>query len=355
LHCHCELLSIIDRIIASLRAGWGGYHFATVTVRALPATSAVTASTVAQLLVLSLFWGSAYLFTRAAVPAFGPVALVALRFAIAACLLLPVVALMGEWRTMRQRWPQLLLLGVVFTIVPFVVIAFAARTLGAGTLAILNATAPLFGALVARAWSGEPISAGRLAGLVVGFVGVAILVSGDGASDCSPPTSAGCVRPDGGLPITGASGETLGAISLMLGVSLLWAVGAHFARTRMADVDPVTVAAGNSVVTAVLLAPVALAFWPGAAPSMRAWIEVLLLGILSSAAGMLLYFRLLRRIGTVPTMSVTFLSPVVAVVSGAFYLGEVITARTVVGGAIVLAGTALVLGLRPRGTAGRRH
>jgi len=319
-----------------------------VSDRALPVTSAVTASAVGQLLILSLFWGTAYLFTRAAVPAFGAVALVALRFAIAACLLLPLVALRGEWRTVRRRWPQLLLLGVVFTIVPFVVIAFAARTLGAGTLAILNATAPLFGALVARAWSGEPITAGRLAGLIVGFVGVAILVSADGAQDCAPPSSDACIQSAGRIPITGTSGEALGAIGLMLGVSLLWAVGAHFARIRMADVDPVTVAAGNSVVAAVVLAPMAVATWPDTLPPMRAWIEVMLLGTLSSAAGMLLYFHLLRRIGTVPTMSVTFLSPVVAVVSGALYLGESITARTVIGGAVVLAGTALVVGLPPR-------
>lgn len=94
--------------------------------------------------------------------------------------------------------------------------------------------------------------------------------------------------------------------------------------------------------------PVAILQWPEAMPSTRAWTELVFLGCASSAGGMLLYFRLLRSIGTVPTMSVTFLSPVVALVSGSVYLGEAITLQIVVGGAIVLVGTALVLGLFPR-------
>jgi drug/metabolite transporter (DMT)-like permease len=95
----------------------------------------------------------------------------------------------------------------------------------------------------------------------------------------------------------------------------------------------------------LVLAPVAWATWPQQPPGTRAWAEMLFLGVASSGIGMLMYFRLIKRIGTVPAMSVTFLSPVVAMVSGALYLGESLTLRMLGGAAVVLLGTALSLGL----------
>ena len=97
-----------------------------------------------ELLLLSVLWGTAYLFTRAAVPEFGPLPMVALRFAIASCLLVPVMIVRGGLPALwENRW-RFAMLGIVFTAVPFLVIGFAAQSLGAGLLAILNATAPLF-------------------------------------------------------------------------------------------------------------------------------------------------------------------------------------------------------------------
>ena len=103
--------------------------------------------------------------------------------------------------------------------------------------------------------------------------------------------------------------------------------------------------AGSLALASLFLAPLAWATWPSTPPSARAWAEMAFLGIASSGLGMWMYFRLLRRIGTVPAMSVTFLSPLVAMVSGALYLGEAITLQMVAGCAVVLLGTALSLGL----------
>lgn len=292
----------------------------------------VSARSVAELLLLSLVWGAAYLFTRAAVPAFGPLPLVALRFAIASCLLLPVVAWTGNLPVLGRHKLRFAILGIAFTALPFLLISHAAQTLNAGLLAILNATAPMFGAIVGWLWLGERIGPARTLGLVVGFTGVAVLVWGR------------AMLADGALV----------AVALMLLVSLSWGFAANYARAKLQAIDPVVVAAGNTLMAALIAVPLALPLWPAEPPSTRAWLEVVFLGVLSSGAGMLLYFRLLRRLGTVPTMSVTFLSPVVAVVSGAFYLGEPITLQTVVGGAIVLVGTALVLGLLGQGPAPRR-
>ncbi len=283
-----------------------------------------------ELLVLALVWGSAYLFTRSAVPEFGPLALVALRFLLASCLLLPVVLLSGRWSTLRQNAGRFLLLGTLFTAAPFLVISYSAQTLSAGMLAILNATAPLFGAIVARVWLGEPIGRPQGLGLAIGFIGVAILM--------------------GDRSAIGPNAST--AIVLMLAASLCWGFAANYTRARLAGIDSVVIATGNLLVASLLVAPIALPYWPVQTPGPRAWLEVAILGLVSSAAGMLLYFRLLSRIGTVPTMSVTFMSPVVAVVSGAFYLGEPITLRMLIGGSVVLVGVALVLNVFSRRTDG---
>ncbi|MGE0316181.1 MAG: DMT family transporter [Lautropia sp.] len=284
---------------------------------------------IVELLALALLWGSAYLFTRSAVPAFGPVPMVAVRFALASCVLLPVVALTGRLAMLNEHKARFVFLGVLFTAMPFMLISFSAQSLSAGMLSILNATAPLFGAIVARVWLKERISPLRAIGLLLGFGGVTLLLWGRTAT---------------------APGALL-AVGLMLTVSLMWGFAANYSRARLGHVDPIVLATGNTVVAALLVAPLALPQWPVEAPGTRAWVEVLFMGLASSAAGMLLYFRLLARIGTVPTMSVTFMTPVVAVVAGAFYLDEPITLRTVVGGSIVLAGTALTLGLFDR-TAG---
>ena len=97
--------------------------------------------------------------------------------------------------------------------------------------------------------------------------------------------------------------------------------------------------------TAAPLAPFAWADWPVQSPPPRAWAELVFLGVASSGLGFLIYFRLLRRIGPVRAMSVTFLNPVVAVISGALYLGEGVSLQMLAGGAVVLLGTALTLGL----------
>lgn len=283
---------------------------------------------IAELSLLAILWGSAYLFTRSAVPEFGPVAMVAVRFGLASCLLLPVVILSGKWHALRANAGRFVILGTVFTALPFLIISYSAQSLSAGMLAILNATAPLFGAMIAWLWLGERIGARRAAGLAIGFAGVVVLVWNRAAVDS----------------------DVMTAMMLMLSVSLMWAFAANYSRAKLGDVDPVVLATGNMLVALMLLGPFAVPAWPVTMPGPKAWLEVIFLGLVSSAAGMLLYFRLLARIGTVSTMSVTFMSPVVAVVSGAWYLGEPITLRMVVGGAIVLTGVALALDIFGRKT-----
>ncbi len=284
-----------------------------------------------ELLFLSLLWGGAYLFTRAAVPAFGPAPLVSMRLGIAALILLPIVAWRGGWPQLRAHPRVLFMVGVPFTALPFMLMTWGALHITAGLSAVLNATAPMFAALVAHFVLKERLGAWRAGGLLLGFVGVLILMS------------------SGNVSLKTAEGPL--AVLAVLATALIWSVGATYTRRRMAGVDALVTTAGSLAAASLFLAPLAWATWPSTPPDARAWAEMAFLGLFSSGLGMWMYFRLLRRIGTVPAMSVTFLSPLVAMVSGALYLGEAITLQMVAGCAVVLLGTALSLGLIGRGSA----
>jgi drug/metabolite transporter (DMT)-like permease len=280
---------------------------------------------VIELLLLSVLWGGAYLFTRAAVPAFGPAPLVSMRLGIAALILLPIVAWRGGWPQLRTHPRTLFMVGVPFTALPFMLMTWGALHITAGLSAVLNATAPMFAALVAHFVLKERLGAWRAGGLLLGFVGVLILMS------------------SGSVSLRSAEGPL--AVLAVLGTAMVWSVGANYTRRKMAGVDAMVTTAGSLAAASLFLAPLAWATWPSTPPTARAWTEMAFLGLFSSGLGMWMYFRLLRRIGTVPAMSVTFLSPLVAMVSGALYLGEAITLQMVAGCAVVLLGTALSLGL----------
>jgi drug/metabolite transporter (DMT)-like permease len=280
---------------------------------------------VIELLLLSVLWGGAYLFTRAAVPAFGPATLVSMRLGIAALILLPIVLYRGGGPQLRANPRALFMVGVPFTALPFMLMTWGALHITAGLSAVLNATAPMFAALVAHFVLKERLGTWRAAGLVVGFAGVLILMGG------------------GGISLKTGHGPL--AVLAVLGTAMIWSIGANYTRKAMGSVDPMVTTAGSLAMASLFLAPLAWLTWPDTPPTPRAWAEMAFLGIASSGLGMWMYFRLLSRIGAVRAMSVTFLSPLVAMVSGALYLGETLTLQMVGGCAVVLLGTALSLGL----------
>jgi len=284
------------------------------------------AAHVAQLLLLSLLWGGAYLFMRSAAPAFGAMPMIFLRMALASLLvLLPLTLWRGGFGTMRRHWREIAVFGLAFTAVPFAGLGWAALSISAGMLAVLQSSAPIFAAIVAAVWLRERITPVRATGLAVGLAGVALLVWDKIG-----------VRESAGL-----------AILVTLAVTVLWGVSSNYARVRLAGVDALSLTTGSIGVSALALAPFAWFDWPAHDPGPRAWVEVAFLGVASSGFGFMLYFRLLRAIGAVRATSVTFLNPLVAMASAAVYLGEPVTGRMVAGCAVILAGTALTLGLVP--------
>ncbi len=288
----------------------------------------------AELLVLAALWGASFLFMRVAAPELGPVPLMALRVGIAAALLAPLLALRGRAGALRGRVLHVAVVGALNSALPFSLFAYATLSVTAGLASILNATSPLWGGLVAHFWLRDRLDRSRAAGLAVGFAGVAFLVWGRASFE---PGGAGL------------------AVAAALCATLSYGIAASWTKRFLRGVDPLAVAAGSQVAATLLLVPGAIALWPAAGPSARAWGSVVALGVACTAVAYVLYFRLIASVGPARAIAVTFLIPIFAVAWGALFLGETISARTVAGAAIVLAGTALATGLlRLRASATRR-
>lgn len=282
----------------------------------------------AALVLLGAIWGGAFPLLRVASPEFGPVALVAVRVAVGAIVLLPY----ARWSPdILRHWRKLLVLGLLNTAIPFVLFSFATLSVTGGLASLLNATTPMFGALIAYLWLRERLDAARIAGIVIGMAGVAVIVRGEIGA-----------RSDGAL---------LGVIAGLAGAAL-YGLAASYGKRQLATLAPPVVAAGSVLGSSVSLLPLAIWQWPAQPPSARAWLAAIALGLLCTALAYVLYFRLLARIRASQAVTVTFLIPVFGVTWGVLLLDEPVTGALLVGGAIVLLGTALATGLL--GTQARR-
>ena len=275
--------------------------------------------------LLSAIWGASFLFLRIGVPEFGPFALIGLRSGIAALCLVPLVLLREGKSQMLGHVRELTVVGIVNAVIPFTLLAYAATSLTAGFTALINATTPLWAALVGLFWLNAKLSRLQWAGLALGVVGMVVLTWGK--VDFKP----------------GGSGL---AIVAGLIATLAYGFSTHYTKKKLALVSPMGVATGSQTVGALILLPFAIAFWPETMPSAKAWIAAILLAVLATAIGLILYFRLIARLGGQTASTVTFLIPLFAMGWGAIFLGETVTLPMGLGGAIVLAGTALTLGLR---------
>ena len=288
----------------------------------------MTPSEVVELVVLAAIWGASFLFMRIAAPEFGPIPLIAVRVTVAAAFLLLVLAPTGRIRQLRNHvWP-LIVVGAISAAVPFSLFAYAVLWVTAGLASVLNATVPLFGALVAYVWLGEKLGSLRVVGLVVGFCGVILLVSDR---------------------VSLAGGGSTSAVGAALTASFLYGIAASFTKKYLDGVDPLVTATGSQLSSTALLLLPAIALWPSATPSTQAWTSVTLLGILCTAVAVTFYFRLIARVGPVKTVTVTYLIPVFGVLWGYVFLGETVSGRMVAACAVILLGTSLATGAVGRG------
>ncbi len=287
-------------------------------------------SDLAELLLLGAVWGASFLFMRWGAPEFGALTLAWLRVLGASLLLLPLLMLRQGKQPlsdMGQHWKPLLVFGLLNSALPFALFAFAALHLPAGLSSILNATVPMWSALVAWAWLSQAPTATRLLGLGIGFGGVVLLIWAK----------------------TGLAGDArLWAVLACLLATLNYAVAAIGTKRWLGSLSPLTVATGSQVSAMLWLTLPGLLAWPATTPGARSWMSLGLLALLCTALAYILYFRLMSRVGAQNAVTVTFLIPLFAVLWGALFLGEALTLPMLGGGAMVLAGTALALGLWPR-------
>jgi drug/metabolite transporter (DMT)-like permease len=282
---------------------------------------------IGELVLLAALWGASFLFMRLGAHEFGPIVLAAVRVGLASVMLVPLLGSRGQLGQLREHWRGLLVVGALNSAIPFALFSFAALSITAGLSSIVNATTPLWTAIVAFVWLRQGLTRWRVLGLVVGFAGVAFL-AWDKAS----------FKP-------GADHTGFWAVVACAAATLCYGIAANATKRFLAGASPLAVATGSQLSAAVLLTLPAVALWPSTAPSGTAWAAAFALAALCTAVAYILYFRLMSRVGPTNAVSVTFLIPLFAILWGALFLSEAITAQMVIGGGIVLVGIALALGL----------
>ena len=268
------------------------------------------------------------MFTRISALEFGVMPTAGLRVMIAVLFLLPLVAFKGLGRTLRQNWKLTFFVGLLNSAIPFACFSYAILHITTGLSAILNATAPLFGAVIAWAWLKDRPNGLRVLGLAVGFLGVSMLA-----------WQKASFKPD-------ASGLTTGwAVLACLLATVCYGIGASYTKRYLSGLPSLVTATGSQCGALLGLMIPAVWFWPAQMPATKAWLAILVLGVVCTGMAYVLYFRLIERAGPARTLAVTFLIPVFAVLYGVVLLGEVVTQWMLICGVVIICGTALSTGL----------
>lgn len=265
-----------------------------------------------ELVLLAAIWGASFLFMRVAAPEFGALALVEIRLALGACILLPFLWIERQ-RFPWRRWAMLALIGAINSAIPFVLFAWAAQRAPAGIGAICNALAVLFTALVAALFFGERIGLRRALALFTGFAGVVVLASSKVAgADVGAAVAAGATA------------------------ALLYGFGANMVRKYLAGLPPAAVAAATLSMAALLTLPAALSQWPAQSPGALAWSAASLLGVVCTGLAFAMYYRLINRIGAARAVTVTYIVPLFGVFWAWWLLGEPLTPAMAVAGVLIV-------------------
>lgn len=280
-----------------------------------------------ELLFLAAIWSAAFLLTRIAVPELKPVLLIELRVSLAGLVFLIWAIRFDLLTQIKSQLVPLLLLGCINLVIPLLLFAYAALYLPAGFNSILNATAPLFGTIIAAVWLSEKLTLAQFSGLVLGFAGVTILV--------------------GWTNITITLPVTLAILAGLL-ASLLYAVAATYTNQKLRNISSMAIATGSLISAAIVLLPVTPFFLPNTFPSFKAIVATIILALVSTATGNIVYFRLIKKIGVGKALTVTYLVPVLAMIWGAAFLKESITVSMIIGCSLILSGIAIVYFPRSR-------
>ena len=276
--------------------------------------------------LLSVAWGIPYLLIKIAVGELDPAMVVLSRVALAAVFLLPVAAARGELKPVLRRWRPVLAFAVAEVIVPQFCLGTAEQRLPSATTGMLISAVPLAGVGVASLLGRpERLAPRNWLGIAVGMTGVAALV---------------------GL---GVGGSSLGAVAEVLVVVAGYSLGPAILAKWVPDLPGAAVTAVAMTMATIVYVPAVTAAheWPSAWPSPSVLVSVVLLALVCTAGGFILLAALIGEVGPVRATTVTYVNPAIALIAGAVVLGERITAWSVAGFVLVLAGCFLLASRRP--------
>lgn len=276
-----------------------------------------------ELISLGAIWGGSFILLKETVPVFGVFALVEVRALFSALFLLPIVYFTRQWADLAQNWPKLLLLGALNTAIPFCFFAYTTLHLDAGLSSILNATGPMFSAVIAFFYLQDRIGVHGFVGIFLGFAGV-VVISQDTQS-LSPVTF---------LPVLTA-----------LVATCCYGAAACYMKKHLSGVKPFAIAAGSQIFAALLLMPLALYTWPETNPSVNTWLAALFLAIVCTGIAYVMYFDLIAKIGAPQSMTVGYLVPVFGILWGILILGEVLSIYAMIGGSLIILGVMITTGI----------
>jgi drug/metabolite transporter (DMT)-like permease len=281
-----------------------------------------------MLLTLAFLWGSSFLFIEIALDEIEPTTMMALRLLFGATALLPILMVQRGARSaaddLRAAGRSLWVLGLVNAALPFTLIAWGQQYIDSGIAAIANASLPIFVVLLAiRFRPSERATGLRLAGIVAGLAGVAVLT---------------------GAEFDGSWSGVFGTLAVVA-ASFLYATGALYAQSHVERTDSIVLATGSAITGTLVLLPLALAQAPSGVPSWEALASVAVLGFGGMAAGQLLYYVVIDRYGSSRASLVTYLLPVIALVLGALLLDEPVELTALIGLVLILAGVAFGSGM----------
>ncbi|PMR75550.1 DMT family transporter [Billgrantia endophytica] len=277
-----------------------------------------------RLILLSSLWGMSFLFMRVAVPEFGPIPLILVRMGVGTLLLIPLLLSLHYLKLVWENKGGLLLLGLINHVLPFCLLALATTRLEASFTSLINATTPIFTALLGALFFATTVQRQQYLGLALAFFGVYVL-SAD--------------RLDFAL---GGDGWFILAV---LGATFCYGIATNYSKTYLSHLPVRVLAAGSVAMSALILLIPGLLLWPTEPISGIAWANGMGLAVLSTTVAFLLYFGLISSAGATATSTVTFLVPVSALLWGYLLLGEVLSIQILVGMAITLAGTAIATGM----------
>ena len=283
----------------------------------------------AAFVLLGLIWGSSFAWIKIAVEEIPPATLVAWRMTLGAVGMVALLAFLRiPWPRDAGAWIALALLGAINAAIPIFLISWAEQFVDSGTAAVLNSLTPIFSLVIAGlALRTEPVTALRVGGLVLGFIGAAILTTRE-------------------LSLRADASGLIGALAVVL-AAFSYGVGASYARHRIGLNHRYVVAGGTLVFAALFMWVLALVFDGGVIVpvELETLVAVAWLGVLGAFVAYVLFFFLIETIGATLTTMVTYIFPVVGVAIGVLLLNEQMDARLLIGTVLVIAGV-VVVGLR---------